>query len=532
MADFYYKFGNTDSLTLYNGNKVISVEDEHSSVYLLGYAHVCGETVRDFLKKILQDFHIGQIAEIKKHLLGQYLIILRKNDTLYLFSDFLQTRNIYYDKERKIASSSFQTLYGQYEESKKNDYKAFEFLSMRHCLYPVWLGDSTLSDQIRRVRAFEYLAIHLQSGEMTVGKLKFEINNRKIDSLQELVSYSKKTLREAIRHPEYKDKKIYTTITGGFDSRLVTTLVHEYYTDIRLRISSLTNTESLDFKIASEVAHILSSPLKVYETDPDKQTETYYRLTEGLSPKENRIMTSLYQCEERGDVEFGGMFGTELYTILGYATCDELIQNYVTRSRQYTAADEAYYKRFESALRKEFEDIRSCYLLQVPDERDLMRIFQLIITGRFASRFVAALQLHGNSYEVCGTFPIIEAGLRIPYKYLGSKWTLGRYYLIPKMLVNQMNKKVSLAETCHFCPMAPLSLSTLTSYVKGKFEQNRYYHKRLQTNCPPKELTLRTAHFSYSSDDWFEGFMQTYYDTSSSPKKQETGLLNNCQDID
>lgn len=529
MADFSYIFGaldpmisefdkyytqrisvNNDLNVFYNQGTALHIENGNESIMLLGYAYVQKESTDSFLTNVLLDFDVSRIAEIKKSLLGQYLVILHKDGYIYMFSDFLQTRNIYYDISTKRVSSSFAALSAL--KGKENDnYKAFEFLSMRHCLYPIWLGNGTMANDVLRVRANEYLIIHAESGEIEVCKLKFKINNIKISSLKTLIAYTKEIFREAICHPAYKNKKVYTTITGGFDSRLVTTFVEEYYTNVNLRISSLKNSQSQDFKIASLVTEAISATLKVYETDLEKQKDIYYSLTEGLSPRENVIMTELFLSKDRGDLSFGGAFGTELYTILAYASSDDLISDYVSKARQFVKADESYYTKFELALREEFENIRSCYLLQTYDERDLMRIFQLLNTGRFSSRFVSAMHINGHQYEVFGTFPVIEAGLRIPYKYLGSKWTFGRYYLIPKYLVEQINPKIARIMTCHFCPMVPLGLSTSILYVQGKFMRKQYAKEQAKSMCTPKKLSLWTEDFSYSSNDWFEGFKLRYF---------------------
>lgn len=249
MADFYYKSNISDISVIkfdklysnkchitnelcvfYNDHTIIQVKQGNDSVTLLGYAYVSGQTTEQYLSDLLLNFTEKQIAETKKQLLGQYTIIIQKGKILYFFSDFLQTRNIYYSEKEVSVCSSFGVLHA-HQKTEVNMYKAFEFLAMRHCLYPVCLGNTTLNNQIKRLRAYEYLKLHTDSNTLQVAELLFFIDNSKIESKHEISELTLITLQHAIYHPDLKNKTVSTTITGGFDSRLVTTLILKYYQD-------------------------------------------------------------------------------------------------------------------------------------------------------------------------------------------------------------------------------------------------------------------------------------------------------------
>ncbi len=532
MADFYYKPGITndsilkfnklysnkrhitkDFTTFYNNNTTTHVEQGNNSITILGYAYTTHRPIEIYLANLLSDFDEHQIAEIKKQLLGQYIVILHKEDSIYLFSDFLQTRNIYYAQKEQSVCSSFGVLH-QFQGNQVNEYKAFEFLAMRHCLYPTWLGNTTLNDNIKRLRAYEYLKIDTNSNIIQVKDYQFMIDNVKIESLKKLRNYTYATLQNTIYHSKFQNEEIYTTITGGFDSRFVTTLIQKYYTNYKIRISSRKDVDSLDMSVAQKVAKALSMPLKVYETDPQKQIEDFYFMTDGMAPRENLIMTQLFQTKNRGALEFGGTFGTELYTAFPYNNYNELVEAYLQKIKEIIEADENYYHQFKQSLHDEFEDIHAHYKLEFEEPKDYIRIFQLLETGFFSSSFISATNILGKQYEVFGTYPVIEAGLKIPYHYLGSKRTFGRFYFIPKILMERLNKKISKIETTHFCPMRPLSIFSFISYLSGRIKSRNYYkhlaqdqHKNVITK------TLKTKHFSYTSNNWFEGFQKEYFPT-------------------
>ncbi len=527
MADFYYKsnisdisvikfdklysnkcYITNDLCVFYNDHTIIQVKQGNDSVTLLGYAYASGQTTEQYLSDLLLNFTEKQIAEIKKQLLGQYTIIIQKGKILYFFSDFLQTRNIYYSENEISVCSSFGVLHA-HQKTEINMYKAFEFLAMRHCLYPVCLGNTTLNNQIKRLRAYEYLKIHTDSNTLQVAELLFFIDNSKIESKHEISELTLITLQHAIYHPDLKNKTVSTTITGGFDSRLVTTLTLKYYQDTNLRISTQKDIYSLDRAIAQKVATVLSLPLKIYETDPQKQAKDFYSLTDGLAPRENLTMIQLFQSRDRGTLEFGGAFGTELYTSPAGNDQEEIINNYLNNIKTHLKADESYYNLFRQALQDEFNNLRTHYKLKQQDTRDIIRMFNLLITGFFSSSFISAYNIHGQSFEVFGTFPVIEAGLKIPYAYLGSKWTLGRFYFIPKILMEKLDKRICKIETTHFCPMRPLSIYSFIPYLTGRIKSRNYY-KKLGNKVETLQ-TLQTPYFQYVSNNWFEGFQNTYF---------------------
>ncbi|NDV82692.1 asparagine synthase-related protein [Bacteroides sp. 51] len=534
MADFYYSFDNSsqeryipkfkeyDSLLnvasgfdiFYNAKTTTHITEGEDSITILGYVYKLKSGIEAYLSDLLLNFKEERIAEAKKELLGQYTAIIYKGGKIYLFSDFLQTRCIFYSIADKSVCSSFASL----GAVPTDEYKAFEFLAMRHCIYPVWLGNTTIDDKIKRLRAFEYLKIDEKTGELSVEGIQVTIDNRKVDSLKEIKALTLSLLRDAIHHPAIQHKKIGSTITGGFDSRFVTSLAKEYYPDLNLRISTFKGEKSLDFTIATEVAKALSLPLKIYETDLEKQKGDFYDLSDGLTPRENSIMMELFQHTTDYDLGFGGAYGTELYTTAEFETKEEWVNAFLDKVKHAVKAPSEYYKRFEQSLYSDLEAVEKHYLLKEHNPKDLMRIFRLLVTGFFSSQVVATYNIHGLQYELFGTYPVIETGLKIPYKYLGSKLTFGRFYMIPKALVATINPKVSKINTTHFCPMCPLSVFSLIPYVSGKLKGKQYYKNLAKTQAGKEErLTYHSDNIQYTSNYWFEGFMLKYLSESKKP---------------
>ena len=129
MADFYYSYKQwqltkskylnkyssillNDSLKIFiNENTYTFVEKDKDYVYLLGYAHTEGCTLVEYLSHLLNRFTIEMVEQIKKELWGQYLLIIKQDESIYIFSDILQTRSIYYDCKDKVVSSIFSLIH-------------------------------------------------------------------------------------------------------------------------------------------------------------------------------------------------------------------------------------------------------------------------------------------------------------------------------------------------------------------------------------------------------------------------------------
>ena len=525
MADFLYAYGGVrpqeevrrgfyaertnaaPGLDLFfNEGTVVRVTEGDDSLTVLGYLYDTGGagTMRD----VLHRFSERGIAELKQRLAGQWLMIVRKGGFLYLFSDFLQSRPIYYDAAARRAGSCFASLY---RASRRDDYKAFEWLAMRRCLYPAWLGEGTLDGSVSRLPAYKYLVVDLSAGKIEARDLNFEIDNRKISRLSDLAEFTLAAMRRAVRHPDLKQTAVRSTITGGFDSRLAAALVAEYYPQRDARIAQWKDGDSLDRRIAARVASQLGEHLEVHYTDPHRQMEAFYAMTDALTPRENGVMTQMLLAADASQVGFGGVFGTELYTVFPFGSADELAEAYLLRARSVLKGERELFARFGDAVRDELRAVGARYRLAEEEPRDRMRIFQLLVTGTFAAPLAAAANLRGRQFELFGAYPVIEAGLRAPYSLLGSKWTLGRFYLIPKTIMQRLDRRVAAIDTTHFCPMRPFGIASLPAYLAGRFRRRRYYRQRAAACEAPRQLTLRTEGFEYVSDEWFEGFLNTYY---------------------
>ncbi len=529
MADFNYSFDKqniafpkyeklyagrldiSDALSVYhNDGTVIRVQSGDDSMTLLGYAFCHGMKTEEYMAGVLRDFSGEAVPRIKKELLGQYIVLVRKGGTLYMFSDFMQVGGIFYSVERKVASSSFDAaclMAGM----DTDPYKQFEFIAMKYSAYPAWLGNTTVNRRVCRLRACEYLAVDAATGCIELCDFKIEFDNRKNPDVRALREKTLALLHTYMRHPEMKDAKVQSTITGGFDSRFVSSLVKEYYSDVTLRICVNKGVPFLDYDMAEKAARTIGLPLKVYRTEPS-DVEWFYMATDSLSPRENSIMASLFRSTGDYRLGFGGTFGTELYSSFAANNPGEHITDLMDRAKNNIRADKRHFERLEQAFRDEFNYIEQHYVLARPDGKDLVRIFKLINTAYFASPLVRSFAINGNQFEIFPTFPIIEAGLQIPYRFDRLMDRLGNFYLIPKGIMRKVNPKVSRLLTTNFAPMRPLTPCSLPTYLRGKLFKRRYYAMLAKMQPANPTVTLYKGDgWEYSTANrWVEGFAAKY----------------------
>jgi asparagine synthetase B (glutamine-hydrolysing) len=236
-------------------------------LYSVGYACLTdGRSAKESLSAILADFNESRISELKRNLIGQFILIIKKGDRAYIFSDFMGSRNIFYsqDNEGAIVASSFQKIEKLISTSPTDldFHKVLEFLAVKHVLYPAWLGTSTMNRRIHWLRPCEYIAIDLRKSDFKLGTVTYEIDNRKSTDLLALSRALVLNLSTIINRDEFNSSQVAATLTGGRDSRLVAAVTASTYANVHFRTAvSANNYDSLmDSKVAEKIARISGIP--------------------------------------------------------------------------------------------------------------------------------------------------------------------------------------------------------------------------------------------------------------------------------
>lgn len=482
MADFFYSstesaFPNRKLSQMYSETDILSpkmrifrnyTSEYYTSsgnvAYIVGTAQVLKSDKVSFFQTLLESFDESLMPVIVRELVGQYVVLIHANDHWYVMSDFINVRPIFYDLEKGEVSSNFGAM-TSFHVGFDDEYKSFEFRTMDKCLYPVMLGSATSIQSIKRLQPCQYLVI---GQSIEVKDFTVRLDNTKIPSPDRCAESTQALLTTLIR--KYAHCKAVSTITGGYDSRLISCLCATCISNLELRISTIGEKGFIDLSIAKKVARKLKKRLHVYQTDPQTSKEEYYYLTDGLSKENNMIIMDMIKHGADYQIGFGGSMGTELYSTLPYHDQKQLIESYMNRANSGTSPDDTLIRSFHTALNEQMDYIESHIQLQEQNSRDVVRLFQVMMTARFSSPLLALSDIYGHQLEPFSTFPIIENGIRIPYDFQGDSKTFGRFYLIPKLMMKKINYQVGAIDSTHHQPLLPVSILTIPHYVIGKIK--------------------------------------------------------------
>ncbi|MCQ2083640.1 MAG: hypothetical protein MJY58_04000 [Bacteroidaceae bacterium] len=498
MADFIYSLkgiSNTEKfsrlyrhqkevapgLTLFSNYDIEEYQSKQACAFIVGTCTVLGKDKGSFITGALNSFDADTtMPSLQRNLVGQYVaIIVTESGKSYIQSDFLNIRSIFFDAEAHQAASAIGALDAM--SGSKDDYKAFEFRAMRGCLYPQWLGSTTALPSVSRLRICQYLEIDHATGALNVHDTVVKMDNTKPATPEKNAFICTGILKSIIGH--FSNYHAASTITGGYDSRIISAICSKKIDDLTLRISTFGDPGFKDLKIARKVASVLGRRMAVYNANLKDEAEDFFNYTDGLTPFENCIVTSMMYRTGDFEVGFGGTLGTEIFSTLRYVTCEELVSDFCRIASQ-SKDSEKYIKRFEEAIRNEIEHISSHIKLAEYEERDIVRLFWTFATARFSSPIVSAYDINGHQMEPFATFPMVEAALGISYDFQGDQKTHGRFYMIPKMIMKSVSTRVGMIDSTHFAPFLPVSFFTFPLYVIGKFKANIYYKTKKNREFP------------------------------------------------
>jgi len=489
------------------------IRNGEDAIASIGYVcFIDGNSVQDTLSKILNSFDESQIGELKKTLVGQYVILIKKGDDIYLFSDFMGSRNIFYSDDGNVISTSFsniENLLGT-NSSDLDTYKLFEFLAMRHILYPTWLGNTTENRRIKWLLPYEYLAVNTSNSSYRLGSIVYTIDNTKQSDCSLLADELLSRLKAIINRREFNDTSVATSLTGGRDSRLVGAIAAKQFRNIRFRtaVSSATLSSTKDLEAAGKIAKLLRIPLDVYTFQPGRDDERFIKLTEGFTPSYNHSMTPLIDSAGSYSLGLGGVYGTELFMAIPWNTIDEYVQQKVANAKKSLRLEDSFWNNFCESLNCEFRRIREHFHMINDDERDYIRLFNLLDTVRYSSFILSAFNQMGYQLEPYGNYTIMELAFRVAPTLWGNHRKLGGDALVQKYAMAKLDPRLARIMTySSFRPMAPLSLTSSPFYLMGFMIHVAYWLKEKFKVDKKKQIRINLPTGYYISDGWEKHFI-------------------------
>lgn len=488
---------------------------EKDGDFIISIGYVCREnaySMKDTLRECLANFDENNLVSLKKELLGQFIIIIKKNHTVFILNDFIGGRNIFYNSDHNLVTSSFALA----EESIGsgpdffNNYKTLEYLTLREVKYPAWLGQTTMNNKINWLLPYEYLKLNINEDNFEVKRILFEIDNKKDSNLNLLSEKLLHQLSKVMERKEFLNSTIACSLTGGRDSRLVATLAANIYPNCRYRIAiSKSNQKSLkDFRVAKKISMVNKINLDTYEFIPSVHEKLYRTLTEDMVPTYNITITPLIVNNHRYSLTFGGVYGSEIFEPILSNNINNYKRNLAARIMSSITSSNQFIDKFMESLENQLADIKKYYSLKEADERDYIRIFQLLVTARYSSFILSAMAQFGYDFEPYGSYPLVEFALQINSKLWGNKKTLFGDATVQKAALFKISKKTSrIIAYSSYRPVMPFSLRSSARYFIGYFLHTcEWMNKKINFKKQIRK-TLVLSGFNYTSDEWYKYYI-------------------------
>jgi len=84
------------------------------------------------------------------------------------------------------------------------------------------------------LRPFQYIEIDTNSGKVDIKSVQFQLDNRKDNQIDQLAGQFLENLKGTIENPGFQNQPVGLTLTGGYDSRLISAIAAPFYKNSEL----------------------------------------------------------------------------------------------------------------------------------------------------------------------------------------------------------------------------------------------------------------------------------------------------------
>jgi len=277
-----------------------------------------------------------------------------------------------------------------------------------------------------------------------------------------------------IGRKEFKNSSVAASLTGGRDSRLIAAIAAAQFPNIhyRIAISSKRSTSLRDLGVAKKIAKVSGIPLDVYPFQHGQDEKRFCTLTEGFAPSFNHSITPLINNAGAYSLGFGGVYGTELFMPIPWNSIDDYVQLSIDSAKKVLKVEDGFWKYFREALYDEFQRTKDHYHLSDSDERDYIRLFNLLDTARYSSFIISAFNRSGYQLEPYGSYAVLDLALRVAPTLWGNHRRFGGNALVQKAAMAKLDPRLGKLMTyAHMRPMVPLSITSTPLYIFGFTKQ-------------------------------------------------------------
>lgn len=227
--------------------------------FYLDNKYLSEKSINDLLLKLIESEDENKFLEFLKSVNGFFAFIIKTKEKLYCVVDRVRSIPLFYN-----YGVNEITIYDNLDFDSKNINKiaALEFLLTGYVT-----GDQTLLDSYFQLEAGTFLLFEIQKNKLKVEKyyeyLSNELDNRNEEELKEEL----KDILYKIFNRLYnsiKNKNVIVPLSGGFDSRLIVTMLKEFGMD-NVKCFTYGRQANKESEKSKEIARLLGYKWDFYE---------------------------------------------------------------------------------------------------------------------------------------------------------------------------------------------------------------------------------------------------------------------------
>lgn len=209
-----------------------------------------GRFGQEGLKQAYQDFAAGQ--RIERECRGNYCLILKHGDKLWICRDYYGTYPVYRDSAFQVISSSFLITALLQPHLSVSREELYEYLLNSH-----WFGETTLFKEVLRLPSGVFL--ELPSGRFTSYELLYpSLKGQDYKSCLDIVA---NTLERQFSAIAGAFPAIRSALSGGYDTRLMLAVLQKLSAKPHLHVNG--TPDSTDVRCAKAIAEGMGIPIEV-----------------------------------------------------------------------------------------------------------------------------------------------------------------------------------------------------------------------------------------------------------------------------
>ncbi len=220
----------------------------------------------------------GNIHDVRKYITGNYSIVLKKGDYIYIFCEENNVFDVFYIDDITdwyVANSLFDLAENYSGDLDINEFSVIE-QAFQYCI----IGDETVFNKVKKLQGDELIEIDLKRHNLKVKKQPIVYPGFSSFDEPVLVDQFTKTIKEKTRIIATAFDDITLSMTGGLDSRLIFSSM--VANGVKPKIvygignSILTNTKPRDLEINKIYASKFKLQLSTLDWSTPEQFDEFW----------------------------------------------------------------------------------------------------------------------------------------------------------------------------------------------------------------------------------------------------------------